>query len=52
MITLIFICNNLVLRIAGKIAEIRTRTNFEKRINLHRLGLEYQHGRRLIVLKH
>ena len=32
MITLIFICDNLVLRIAGKIAEIRTHKNFEKRI--------------------
>jgi len=52
MFELIIICWNLFLRIAGKIAKIRTRKKFEKRINPHRLALEHQHGRRLIVLKH
>ena len=52
MFEFIIICGNLFLQIAGKIAKIRTRKNFGKRINPHRLGLEHQHGRRLIVLKH
>ena len=52
MFELIIICGDLFLRIAEKIAKIRTRKNFVKRINPHRLGLEQQHGRCLIVLKH